>query len=503
MIDFKSEEYSSDMIDLSTAKRCVIYARCSTVFQEESIESQITFNQAFAKQKGITVVGIFQDEGKTGRKDDRDGLKALMTELQNPDRDWDLVLVYRIDRFFRNARLFMEYQYRMRDESVYLLSAQESMLNNIFPITDTFRFFVAQQAELESHRIGENVARGKITAAQKGRWQGGQPPLGYDVVDGTLIINPKEKQAVTMIFEQRAQGVSMQKIADILNEQGYLSKANRPFKPTGIREILINPCYKGEIHYNRSAAKGSKGFNRHSYKDDSQIIKTTCPAIVSKELWQKVQPLTENKIRISKSTRYLLSGKVFCKHCKDQVMHANRRNNHDKLYISFYCPNNKLHKGCTVKEIDMFKLEDFVLMTLCEQLLSKEYLKRFSDEFPKLNQKKKSELSELKTQHSRIEKRCNNLIMKLEDNCSEEVSKQITERLNRLSKEKLQLENMISALSKTMSYVPTDDDVVKAKSMFLTYCKQEENRPFVESLIRTNVEQIEVDNDSVTVLLNC
>jgi len=219
VIDFKSEEHSSDMIDLSTTKRCVIYARCSTVFQEESIESQITFNQAFAKQKGITVVGIFQDEGKTGRKDDRDGLKALMAELQNPNRDWDLVLVYRIDRFFRNARLFMEYQYRMRDESVYLLSAQESMLNNIFPMTDTFRFFVAQQAELESHRIGENVARGKITAAQKGRWQGGQPPLGYDVIDGALIINPKEKQAVTMIFEQRAQGVSMQKIADMLKAQ--------------------------------------------------------------------------------------------------------------------------------------------------------------------------------------------------------------------------------------------------------------------------------------------
>jgi len=503
MIDFNSGEKSPDMIELSRTKRCVIYARCSTSYQEESIESQISFNEAFAKRNGLKIVGVFKDDGKSGRNADREGLQALMSELSNPEREWDLVLVYRLDRFFRNARLFMEYQYTMKDYDTNLLTAQESMLNNVFPMTETFRFFVAQQAELESHRIGENIARGKLTGAQKGRWQGGTAPLGYQVIDGILTIDPKKKLIVEKIFNQRAQGVSMQKIADILNEQGYTSKLNRQFKVSGIREIITNPCYKGELQYNRSSARGTNGFNRHLYKDEKLIVKYSCTPIVSPELWDKAQPEASKKKRSSKSTRYLLSGKVFCKNCGDQVMHANRRNNHDKLYISFYCPNSKAHRECDVKEVDMFKLEDFVLNCLCQKLLSKEFLQTFSENFSNLSKKNKAKLSELKTQHSRLKKRCDNLISQLEE-CSEETSEQITERLDILAKEKAELSIAITELTRSLSYVPSEDDIIRARSIFISYCKQETNRYFVESLIRTYVERVDIDNEGATVsLLAC
>lgn len=501
MFDFAPTERTlTEMIDRSKTGKCVIYARCSTNYQEDSVESQIAFNKAFATKNGLEVVGIYKDEGKTGRKDNRDGLQALMKDLDNPDRNWDLVLVYKIDRFFRNARCFMEYQYRMIDHDVYLLTAQESMLNNVQRITNILRFFMATLAELESERIGENVARGKMTAAQKGKWQGGRSPLGYDVVDGTLMINPQEKRIVEIIFEKRAQGVSMQKIADMLNEQGYKSKLDRLFKTTGIREILTNPCYKGTIHYNRSSSRGANGFNRHLYKDDEFVVKNDCPAIISEEVWQSVQPKSENKKRTSKSTRYLLSGKVVCKQC-GAVMHSNPRNNHKKLYISFYCPNNKEHKTCATKEIDMFRLENFVLQSLCNELFSKEFIQKFSEEFSSLNKKKKSELSELKVKCDRIDKRCMKLMERLEDDCSDETEKVISKRLDDLAKEKAKFEKAISDLSDTMTYVPSEEDIERARSLFLSYCGEEENRQFVESLIRSNVERVEVDNDSATVFL--
>lgn len=502
MIDFSgSETASAEMTDLSKTKKCVIYARCSTTHQSESVESQVTFNRAFAMRKGLLVVGVFQDEGKTGRKADRDGLQALMKELLNPDRTWDLVLVYRIDRFFRNARLFMEYQYRLLDNHVYLLSAQEAMLNNIFPMTTTFRFFVAQQAELESNRIGENISRGKITAAQKGRWQGGQAPLGYEIVDGALTINPQQKQIIQRIFEQRSQGVSMQKIADMLNEEGYTSKRNRPFKTTSIREILTNPVYMGVCQYNRSSARGANGYNRHSLKDDELIVKSDCPAIVTEQLWMKCQPNEGNKTRSAKSTRYFLSGKVYCKECGGQVMHVNRRNNHDKLYIGFYCPNNR-KKMCRTKEIDMLLLEEFVLINLCDELFSEKFIKSFAYEFPSLDGKKKSELSALKIKNKRIQKRCDNLIKRLEDNSHEEAAIQIKERLDELGKQKAELQKEISALSNSMTFMPDKKDIEKASELFIPYCKQPENRLFVESLIRTYVDRLDVDNHSVTLTLN-
>jgi DNA invertase Pin-like site-specific DNA recombinase len=47
-------------------------------------------------------------------------------------------------------------------------------------------------AQFEREVTGERI-RDKITASKKkGMWMGGIPPLGYDVKDRHLIINPKE-----------------------------------------------------------------------------------------------------------------------------------------------------------------------------------------------------------------------------------------------------------------------------------------------------------------------
>ena len=105
--------------------------------------------------------------------------------------------------------------------------------------------------------------------------------------------------------------------------------------------------------------------------------------------------------------------------------------------------------------------------------------------------------------NARIEKRCKNIVDELEKNSSEEASKTLSERLNKIAKEKNEIANAISELSKTMSYAPTEADVAKARELFVSYCKQPENRPFVENLIRNNVERIEVGEKSIELSFSC
>ena len=57
-------------------------------------------------------------------------------------------------------------------------------------------------AQFEREVTGERI-RDKIAASKrKGMWMGGVPPLGYDVRERRLVINPAEADTVRHIYER-------------------------------------------------------------------------------------------------------------------------------------------------------------------------------------------------------------------------------------------------------------------------------------------------------------
>src|SRR5208283_3567572 len=57
-------------------------------------------------------------------------------------------------------------------------------------------------AQFEREVTGERI-RDKIAASKrKGMWMGGLVPLGYDVRDQKLVINPSEAETVRQIFQR-------------------------------------------------------------------------------------------------------------------------------------------------------------------------------------------------------------------------------------------------------------------------------------------------------------
>ena len=55
-------------------------------------------------------------------------------------------------------------------------------------------------AQFEREVTGERI-RDKIAASKhKGMWMGGTVPLGYDVKDRKLVINPAEAETVRLIY---------------------------------------------------------------------------------------------------------------------------------------------------------------------------------------------------------------------------------------------------------------------------------------------------------------
>ena len=80
-------------------------------------------------------------------------------------------------------------------------------------------------AQFEREVTGERI-RDKIAASKrKGMWMGGVPPLGYDVQNRRLVLNPQEAKLIRHIFGRFVELGSSTKLVKELNLDGMTSKA--------------------------------------------------------------------------------------------------------------------------------------------------------------------------------------------------------------------------------------------------------------------------------------
>jgi hypothetical protein len=163
-------------------------------------------------------------------------------------------------------------------------------------------------AQFEREVTGERI-RDKIAASkQKGMWMGGTVPLGYDVRDHRLVVNPKEAATVRSIFRLYIELRSVRKVRDELDCRAIVSKqrvSKTGARSGGVRfgrgalyQMLANPIYVGEIRHKRLSHPG-----QHE-------------PIVERSLWQRVQEMLKQRAArqgsgTSTRTPSLLIGKLF------------------------------------------------------------------------------------------------------------------------------------------------------------------------------------------------
>lgn len=84
-------------------KKCVIYARYSSDSQtEQSIEEQLRVCQEFAKNNDILIVDTYIDRAMTGTNDNRKDFQQMLSDSEKT-KEWEICLVYALDRFGRNS----------------------------------------------------------------------------------------------------------------------------------------------------------------------------------------------------------------------------------------------------------------------------------------------------------------------------------------------------------------------------------------------------------------
>ena len=182
----------------------------------------------------------------------------------------DAVLVTRLSRFMRNARLTLDAVHDMREMGVALICKDEPIDTRQRGIADMLLAILATMAEWESDRLSEYAKDTRARLISRGRWPGGHPPFGYksDKDTGQLVTEPEQADLVRRIFSlytERLIGMGA------ITRELMGVPAPRGGKKWGvaiISAILANPVYAG-----------------------SHPLGMAAPAIVSREIFERAQRL--------------------------------------------------------------------------------------------------------------------------------------------------------------------------------------------------------------------
>ncbi|WP_342635601.1 recombinase family protein [Antarcticimicrobium sediminis] len=185
--------------------RCAIYTRKSSEegldMEFNSLDAQREACEAYiASQKAegwVCLRDKYDDGGFSGGTLERPALKDLIADIE--DGLIDIVVVYKIDRLSRALMDFSKLVEIFDRHGVTFVSVTQSF-NTTTSMGRLTLNILLSFAQFEREVIGERI-RDKVAASRKkGIWMGGPVPLGYNVKDRKLIVNPAEAETVRTIF---------------------------------------------------------------------------------------------------------------------------------------------------------------------------------------------------------------------------------------------------------------------------------------------------------------
>lgn len=347
-------------------KRAVAYGRYSTDMQrEESIDAQFRAIRDYCQRNEIELVSTYADEGISGTTDNRPQFQQMIKDAELGA--FDYVIVHKLDRFSRSKYDSAIYKRKLKLLDVQLLSVLENLDGS--PESLILESVLEGMSEYYSRNLSREVKKGMRENALKCKFNGGTPPLGYDVDDDkNYVINAHEAEAIKLIFDMFTKNYSYSQMMMRLNNLGYKTKRGREFTRNSFYEILNNERYVGTYFYSKEdydGFKGKRNYHKKRNKDNMIRIKNGVPAIIDKETWAKAQEKLKNNRNLNRTNKngrfYLLKGLLFCGECGSPMSGNMQSNNQGNRYYYYKCNRKSRTHKCHAPVVRAEKIEKEVL----------------------------------------------------------------------------------------------------------------------------------------------
>lgn len=426
---FKKDSYTLTHGDIPV----VLYMRYSSDRQtEQSIEGQLRDCISYCKRQRYRIAGIYVDRATSAHKSVEKRVRFQRMIADSSKRHWNLVIVWKLDRFARNREDSAIYKSRLRRNGVRVESATESVSNT--PEGIILESVLEGMAEYYSVELSQKVSRGMREAALKGKSVGGGTPLGYKLVNHQLEVDPLTAPVVQEIFERYANGDKLADIMRSLNERGIKTARGTEFNTSSFTGMLRNERYIGV----------------HHYKDIR--VENACPAIISKELWDMVQRkrqfIAQSPARGKAKVNYLLVGKAFCGHCGAILNGESGTGRGGVSYHYYTCPNHKKHKICRKRPMKQETLERLVAEDAMS-LLTDDLIEKLAD-IAMEQSEDNDRIPVIKTSIAETHKGIDNIVKAIEHGAYNDT---LQNRLNTLEENLKKLEDELQKESKNTFHI--------------------------------------------------
>ena len=160
----------------------VIYARVSSEEQVQgySIQAQLHACREWAEKYGYSVAKEYLEEGQSAFRnlEKRTALKELLADSVSKQRGFDLIVVHKLDRLFRNTVESSTARAILKREKVRLVSVTEPMVGSDAPEDFFMEHLLVGMAEFYSRNLSREIMKGLKQRALQGHLVF-RPPFGF------------------------------------------------------------------------------------------------------------------------------------------------------------------------------------------------------------------------------------------------------------------------------------------------------------------------------------
>lgn len=327
--------YKKSLMPASTVPglvRVAIYIRVSTDAQAKKGDStgeQMDTLQAYINDNEQMILqDVYIDDGASGQKLNRNDFTRLMENVRAGLID--LIVFTKLDRWFRSLRHYLNTQATLEKYGVNWLAVSQPYYDTTTP---QGRAFVAQSmtfAELEAQNDSVRIRDVFDWKYKNGQVLSGRVPLGYSIENKRMVPNSDADKARSVFEHYDRTGSLNATILFLEREYGIvMSQANLK------KSVLTNTKYIGV------------------FRDNENF----CPAIISRELFERVQRKLQYNVKSSQAYPYIFSGLVVCSCCSHsmsgftQSSGVNKKTGQRYKYPAYRCRGAYPNRRCDNRKV--------------------------------------------------------------------------------------------------------------------------------------------------------